>query len=202
MLILLREAIFINLIPTVIEKEGQSERCYDIYSRLLKDRIIILNGEINDSLANSIVAQLLFLDSENHEDISLYINSPGGVITSGMAIYDTMHFIKSDVSTICIGLAASMAAFILSSGKKGKRYALPNAEVMIHQPLGGAQGQATEIKIAAEHILKLKDKLNTILAKNTNKPLEKIQNDTERDYFLTSDDALEYGLIDKIIEAK
>ena len=202
MLILLREAIFINLIPTVIEKEGQSERCYDIYSRLLKDRIIILNGEINDSLANSIVAQLLFLDSENHEDISLYINSPGGVITSGMAIYDTMNFIKSDVSTICIGLAASMAAFILSSGKKGKRYALPNAEVMIHQPLGGAQGQATEIKIAAEHILKLKDKLNTILAKNTNKPLEKIQNDTERDYFLTSNDALEYGLIDKIIEAK
>ena len=202
MLILLREAIFINLIPTVIEKEGQSERCYDIYSRLLKDRIIILNGEINDSLANSIVAQLLFLDSENHEDISLYINSPGGVITSGMAINDTMNFIKSDVSTICIGLAASMAAFILSSGKKGKRYALPNAEVMIHQPLGGAQGQATEIKIAAEHILKLKDKLNTILAKNTNKPLEKIQNDTERDYFLTSDDALEYGLIDKIIEAK
>lgn len=202
MLILLREAIFINLIPTVIEKEGQSERCYDIYSRLLKDRIIILNGEINDSLANSIVAQLLFLDSENHEDISLYINSPGGVITSGMAIYDTMNFIKSDVSTICIGLAASMAAFILSSGKKGKRYALPNAEVMIHQPLGGAQGQATEIKIAAEHILKLKDKLNTILAKNTNKPLKKIQNDTERDYFLTSDDALEYGLIDKIIEAK
>jgi len=202
LLILLREAIFINLIPTVIEKEGQSERCYDIYSRLLKDRIIILNGEINDSLANSIVAQLLFLDSENHEDISLYINSPGGVITSGMAIYDTMNFIKSDVSTICIGLAASMAAFILSSGKKGKRYALPNAEVMIHQPLGGAQGQATEIKIAAEHILKLKDKLNTILAKNTNKPLEKIQNDTERDYFLTSDDSLEYGLIDKIIEAK
>ena len=202
MLILLREAIFINLIPTVIEKEGHSERCYDIYSRLLKDRIIILNGEINDSLANSIVAQLLFLDSENHEDISLYINSQGGVITSGMAIYDTMNFIKSDVSTICIGLAASMAAFILSSGKKGKRYALPNAEVMIHQPLGGAQGQATEIKIAAEHILKLKDKLNTILAKNTNKPLEKIQNDTERDYFLTSDDALEYGLIDKIIEAK
>lgn len=202
MLILLREAIFINLIPTVIEKEGQSERCYDIYSRLLKDRIIILNGEINDSLANSIVAQLLFLDSENHEDISLYINSPGGVITSGMAIYDTMNFIKSDVSTICIGLAASMAAFILSSGKKGKRYALPNAEVMIHQPLGGAQGQATEIKIAAEHILKLKDKLNTILAKNTNKPLEKIQNDTERDYFLTSDDALEYGIIDKVIETK
>ena len=196
------EAIFINIIPTVIEKEGQNERCYDIYSRLLKDRIIILNGEINDNLANSIVAQLLFLDSENHEDISLYINSPGGVITSGMAIYDTMNFIKSDVSTICIGIAASMAAFILSSGKKGKRYALPNAEVMIQKPLGGAQGQATEIKIAAEHILKLKDKLNTILAKNTNRPLEKIQNDTERDYFLTSNDALEYGIIDKIIETK
>ena len=200
MLILLREAIFINLIPTVIEKEGQSERCYDIYSRLLKDRIIILNGEINDSLANSIVAQLLFLDSENHEDISLYINSPGGVITSGMAIYDTMNFIKSDVSTICIGLAASMAAFILSSGKKGKRYALPNAEVMIHQPLGGAQGQATEIKIAAEHILKLKDKLNTILAKNTNKPLEKIQMDTERDNFMTADQGQAFGIIDHVIE--
>ena len=191
-----------NLIPTVIEKSSLGERAYDIYSRLLKDRIIILSGEINDDVSNSIVAQLLYLDGLNHDDISIYINSPGGSITAGMAIYDTMNFIKSDVSTICIGLAASMAAFILSSGKKGKRYALPNAEVMIHQPLGGAQGQATEIKIAAEHILKLKDKLNTILAKNTNKPLEKIQNDTERDYFLTSDDALEYGLIDKIIEAK
>ena len=191
-----------NLIPTIIEKNDMGERAYDIYSRLLKDRIIILNGEINDNTANVVVAELLYLDSLNSDDICLYINSPGGSITAGMAIYDTMNFIKSDVSTICIGLAASMAAFILSSGKKGKRYALPNAEVMIHQPLGGAQGQATEIKIAAEHILKLKDKLNTILAKNTNKPLEKIQNDTERDYFLTSDDALEYGLIDKIIEAK
>ena len=202
MLILLKEAIFINLIPTVIEKEGQIERCYDIYSRLLKDRIIILNGEINDSTSNSIVAQLLFLDSENHDDISLYINSPGGVITSGMAIYDTMNFIKSDVSTICIGMAASMAAFLLSSGKKGKRYALPNSEIMIHQPLGGAQGQATEIKIAAEHILKLKEKLNKILSKNTNQPIEKIENDTERDYFLNSNEALDYGLIDKIIETK
>ena len=191
-----------NLIPTIIEKNDMGERAYDIYSRLLKDRIIILNGEINDNTANVVVAEFLYLDSLNSDDICLYINSPGGSITAGMAIYDTMNFIKSDVSTICIGLAASMAAFILSSGKKGKRYALPNAEVMIHQPLGGAQGQATEIKIAAEHILKLKDKLNTILAKNTNKPLEKIQNDTERDYFLTSDDALEYGLIDKIIEAK
>lgn len=202
MLILLKEAISINLIPTVIEKEGQIERCYDIYSRLLKDRIIILNGEINDSTSNSIVAQLLFLDSENHDDISLYINSPGGVITSGMAIYDTMNFIKSDVSTICIGMAASMAAFLLSSGKKGKRYALPNSEIMIHQPLGGAQGQATEIKIAAEHILKLKEKLNRILSKNTNQPIEKIENDTERDYFLNSNEALDYGLIDKIIETK
>lgn len=202
MLILLKEAIFINLIPTVIEKEGQIERCYDIYSRLLKDRIIILNGEINDSTSNSIVAQLLFLDSENHDDISLYINSPGGVITSGMAIYDTMNFIKSDVSTICIGMAASMAAFLLSSGKKGKRYALPNSEIMIHQPIGGTQGQATEIKIAAEHILKLKEKLNKILSKNTNQSIEKIENDTERDYFLNSNEALDYGLIDKIIETK
>lgn len=196
------EAIFINIIPTVIEKEGQNERCYDIYSRLLKDRIIILNGEINDNLANSIVAQLLFLDSENHEDISLYINSPGGVITSGMAIYDTMNFIKSDVSTICIGIAASMAAFILSSGKKGKRYALPNAEVMIHQPLGGAQGQATEIKIAAEQILKTKEKLNKILSENTGQDLKKVEQDTERDHFLDANEALDYGLIDKIITQK
>ena len=189
-----------NLIPTVIEKEQGSERCYDIYSRLLKDRIILLNGEINDNTANSIVAQLLFLDSENNDDISIYINSPGGSITSGMAIYDTMNIIKSDVSTICIGMSASMAAFLLSSGTKGKRYILPNAEVMIHQPLGGAQGQATEIKIAATRILKLKDKLNKILSKNTNKPLEKIQNDTERDYFLDAEEAKQYGIIDKIIE--
>lgn len=189
-----------NLIPTVIEKEQGSERCYDIYSRLLKDRIILLNGEINDNTANSIVAQLLFLDSENNDDISIYINSPGGSITSGMAIYDTMNIIKSDVSTICIGMSASMAAFLLSSGTKGKRYILPNAEVMIHQPLGGAQGQATEIKIAATRILKLKDKLNKILSKNTNQPLEKIQNDTERDYFLGAEEAKQYGIIDKIIE--
>lgn len=191
-----------NLIPTVIEKEYSGERAYDIYSRLLKDRIIILNGEINDNTANTIVAQLLYLDSQNHEDISLYINSPGGSITSGMAIYDTMNFVKSKVSTICLGMAASMAAFLLASGEKGKRLALPNSEVMIHQPLGGAQGQATEIKIAAERILKLKNKINTILAKNTGQPLEKIEQDTERDYFLSAKEAKNYGLIDKIIENK
>ncbi len=191
-----------NLIPTVIEKEINGERSYDIYSRLLKDRIIILNGEIDDNLANSIVAQLLYLDSLNHNDISIYINSPGGSITSGMAIYDTMNFIKSDISTICIGMAASMAAFLTSSGTKGKRYILPNAEIMIHQPLGGAQGQATEIKIAAERILKLKDKINQILAINTNQPLKKIEEDTERDYFLSAKESLKYGLIDKIIENK
>ena len=191
-----------NLVPTIIEKEINGERCYDIYSRLLKDRIIILNGEINDQTANVVVAQLLYLDSQNHEDISLYINSPGGSITAGMAIYDTMNFIKSKVSTICIGMAASMAAFLLSSGEKGKRLALPNAEVMIHQPLGGAQGQATEIKIAAERILKLKNKLNKILAKNTGKPLEQIEQDTERDYFLSAKESKNYGLIDKIVENK
>lgn len=187
------------VIPTIIERSNNSERIYDIYSKLLKERIIIISGEINDTLSEIIVSELLYLDSINHDDISIYINSPGGSITSGMAIYDTMNFIKSDVSTICIGIAASMAAFLLSSGKKGKRYILPNAEVMIHQPLGGASGQATEIKIAAERILKLKEKLNKILAKNTNKPLSKISNDTERDYFLTSKEALEYGIVDKII---
>ena len=187
------------VIPTIIERSNNSERIYDIYSKLLKERIIIVSGEINDTLSEIIVSELLYLDSINHDDISIYINSPGGSITSGMAIYDTMNFIKSDVSTICIGIAASMAAFLLSSGKKGKRYILPNAEVMIHQPLGGASGQATEIKIAAERILKLKEKLNKILAKNTNKPLAKISNDTERDYFLTSKEALEYGIVDKII---
>ena len=189
-----------NLIPTVIEKSNNSERCYDIYSRLLKDRIIILNGEIDDNNANSIVAQLLYLDSINHNDISIYINSPGGSITSGMAIYDTMNFIKSKVSTICIGMAASMAAFLLSSGEKGKRFCLPNSEVMIHQPLGGAQGQATEIKIAALRILKLKKKLNLILANNTSQDIEKIETDTERDYFMDSNEALEYGIIDKILD--
>ncbi len=189
-----------NLIPTVIEKSNMGERAYDIYSRLLKDRIIILSGEIGDNLANSIVAQLLYLDSINNDTINLYINSPGGSITSGMAIYDTMNFIKSDVSTICIGMAASMAAFLLSSGKKGKRFCLPNSEVMIHQPLGGAQGQATEIKIAAERILKLKDKLNTILAKNTGKSLKQIEKDTERDNFMDSNEAFEYGIVDKVLK--
>lgn len=191
-----------NLIPTVIEKNSNGERAYDIYSRLLKDRIILLNGEIDDSLSNSIVAQLLYLDSLNHNDIYLYINSPGGSITSGMAIYDTMNFISSDVSTICIGMAASMAAFLLSSGTKGKRYALSNSEVMIHQPLGGAKGQATEIKIAAERIVKLKKKLNNILSKNTGKTLKKIEKDTERDYYLDSSEALEYGIIDDILKKK
>jgi len=187
------------LVPTVIERNSNSERAYDIYSRLLKDRIIILSGEIDDNLSNIVVAQLLYLDSINNDDISLYINSPGGSITAGMAIYDTMNFIKSDVSTICIGMAASMGAFLLSSGRKGKRFCLPNSEVMIHQPLGGAQGQATEIKIAAERILKLKSKLNKILSSNTGKDISVIEHDTERDYFLDSDEALNYGLIDKIL---
>ena len=189
-----------SLIPTVIEKSSNGERAYDIYSRLLKDRIIILCGEIDDVNSNTIVAQLLYLDSLNNNDISLYINSPGGSVTGGMAIYDTLNFIKSDVSTICIGMAASMAAFLLSSGKKGKRCCLPNSEVMIHQPLGGAQGQATEIKIAAERILKLKDKLNHLLAKNTGQNLAKIENDTDRDNFMSALEALNYGLVDKVLE--
>lgn len=187
------------MIPTVIEKEPTGIRAYDIYSRLLKDRIIILNGEITDESANTVVAQILYLDSLNHNDISIYINSPGGSITAGMAIYDTMNFVKSDISTICIGMCASMAAFLLSSGTKNKRYSLPNGEVMIHQPLGGAQGQATEIKIAAERILKLKEKLNKILSKNTNQDIKKIEQDTERDYFMSADEALEYGIIDKVL---
>ncbi len=187
------------LIPTIIEKCSNGERAYDIYSRLLKDRIIILTGEIDDNTANIVVAQLLYLDSINNNDISLYINSPGGSITAGMAIYDTMNFIKSDVSTICLGMAASMGAFLLSSGTKGKRYCLPNSEVMIHQPLGGASGQATEIKIAAEHILKIKEKLNKILASNTNKDIKTIEIDTERDNYLSSEEALQYGLIDQIL---
>lgn len=189
-----------SLVPMVVDKESNGERSYDIFSRLLKNRIILLSGEIDDILANSVVAQILYLDSINHDDISLYINSPGGSVTAGMAIYDTMNFVKSNVSTICLGMAASMAAFLLSSGEKGKRYVLPNAEVMIHQPLGGAQGQATEIKIAAEHILKIRDKLNQILAKNTGQKIEVIQKDTERDNFMDSKEALEYGLVDKIIE--
>ena len=188
-----------NLVPMIVDKEINGERSYDIYSKLLKSRIILLNGPINDETANVIVAELLYLDSLNHNDISLYINSPGGSVTSGFAIYDTMNLIKSDVSTICMGIAASMAAFLLSSGKSGKRYCLPNSEVMIHQPLGGAEGQATEIKIAAEHILKTKKKLNKILAQNTNQTLEKIEQDTERDYFLDAKEAKDYGLIDKVL---
>lgn len=190
----------ITIIPNVIEKKSGSERVYDLYSRLLEDRIILLTGEIDDHMANIIVSELLYLDSLNDKDISIYINSPGGSVTAGFAIYDTMNFIKSDVSTICIGIAASMGAFLLSSGTKGKRYSLPNSEVMIHQPLGGAQGQATEIKIAAEHILKTRQKLNDILAKNTGKEKSIIENDTERDFFMDSHEALEYGLIDKILE--
>lgn len=194
-----REGDKVSLVPTVIEKSSGGERAYDIYSRLLKDRIIILCGEIDDINSNTIVAQLLYLDSLNHDDISLYINSPGGSVTAGMAIYDTMNFIKSDVSTICLGMAASMGAFLLSSGAKGKRCCLPNSEVMIHQPLGGAQGQATEIKIAAEHILKMKEKLNHILAKNTGQDIKRIEQDTDRDHFLDSKEALDYGLVDKVL---
>lgn len=188
-----------SLVPTVIEKSNHGERVYDIYSRLLKDRIIIISGEIDDINSNTVVAQLLYLDSLNHDDISIYINSPGGSVTAGMAIYDTMNFIKSDVSTICVGMAASMGAFLLSSGCKGKRFILPNSEVMIHQPLGGAQGQATEIKIAAERILKLKDKLNHILSKNTGKSLKIIEKDTERDNFMSAKEALEYKIVDQIL---
>lgn len=188
-----------SLVPTVIEKCNNGERAYDIYSRLLKDRIIILSGEVDDASSNVIVAELLYLDSINNNDISIYINSPGGSVTAGMAIYDTINFIKSDVSTICLGMAASMAAFLLCSGTKGKRCCLPNSEVMIHQPLGGAEGQATEIKIAAERILKLKDKLNHMLAESTGQDLKKIEIDTERDYFLTSKEALDYGIVDKIL---
>ena len=188
-----------SLIPMIVDKEVGGERSYDIFSRLLKNRIILLSGEIDDNLANTVVAELLYLDSLSHDDISIYINSPGGNVTSGFAIYDTMNFINSDVSTICLGIAASMAAFLLSSGKKGKRYALPNSEVMIHQPLGGASGQATEIKIAAEHILNTKKKLNDILAKNTGKSIKQIENDTDRDNYLSADNAKDYGLIDKIL---
>ena len=188
------------LIPTVLEKNSNGFYSYDIYSRLLKDRIILLCGEIDDNVSNIIVGQLLYLDSLNHDNISIYINSPGGSVTAGLAIYDTMRYIKSKVSTIVIGLAASMGAFLLSSGEKGYRFALPNSEVMIHQPLGGAQGQATEIKIAAEHILKTKEKLNKILSKNTNKDIKTIEKDTDRDYYLSSYEAKEYGLIDKVLE--
>ena len=192
----------VNLIPTVIEKSSIGERAYDIYSRLLKDRIIILSGEINDTLSNSIVAQLLYLDGISNDNIYLYINSPGGSITAGMAIYDTMNYISSKVSTTCIGIAASMAAFILSSGEKGMRYCLDNSEVMIHQPLGGVQGQATEIKIAAERILKLKTKINKLLSLNTKQNIRKIEKDTERDNFMDSKEALDYGIIDEILKKK
>ena len=187
------------IIPNVIEKKYGNERVYDLYSKLLEERIILLTGEIDDNLANIVVSELLYLDSVNNKDIQLFINSPGGSVTAGMAIYDKMNFIKSNVSTICIGLAASMGAFLLSSGTKGLRYSLPNSEIMIHQPLGGAQGQATDIKIAAEHILKLKDKLNIILSKNTNKDINQIEKDTDRDNFMNPNEALEYGLIDKIL---
>lgn len=187
------------LIPTVIEKSSMGERAYDIYSRLLKNRIILLSGEIDDDLANIVIAELLYLDSISKEDISLYINSPGGSITSGMAIYDTMNFIKSDVSTICVGMCASMAAFLLSCGKKGKRYGLANSEVMIHQPLGGVKGQATEIDIAAKRILNIRKKINNILVKNTKKTLKQIEKDTDRDYYMTANEALDYGIIDKIL---
>lgn len=189
-----------NLVPMIVDKEISGERSYDIFSRLLKNRIVLLTGEIDDVLSNTIVAELLYLDSLNHEDISLYINSPGGSVTAGMAIYDTMNFIKSSVCTICLGIAASMAAFLLASGQKGKRYILPNSEVMIHQPLGGAQGQASEIKIAAEHILKTKHKLNHLLAKNTGKSLKQIEKDTERDNFMEAKEAVQYGIVDQILD--
>ena len=189
-----------SLVPMVVEQTGRGERSYDIFSRLLKDRIIMLSGEVNDDTANLVVAQLLFLESEDPDkDIYLYINSPGGSITSGMAIYDTMQYIKPDVNTICIGMAASMGAFLLSCGAKGKRFALPNSEIMIHQPLGGFKGQATDIDIHAKRILKIKDTLNTILSENTNQPLEKIKNDVERDYFMDAAEAKEYGLLDEVI---
>ncbi|XEC97775.1 ATP-dependent Clp endopeptidase proteolytic subunit ClpP [Paenibacillus tarimensis] len=190
-----------NFVPMVIEQSNRGERAYDIYSRLLKDRIIFLGSGVNDVVANSIIAQMLFLAADDPEkDISLYINSPGGSITAGMAIYDTMQFIKPDVSTICVGMAASMGAFLLTAGAKGKRYALPNSEVMIHQPLGGAEGQASDIEIRARRILKMRDKLNQILADRTGQPLSRIEADTDRDYFMSAQEAMNYGLVDKVIE--
>lgn len=188
-----------TLIPYIVEQTGRGERSYDIYSRLLEDRIIFLTGEINDAVANTVVAQLIYLEGKDaSKDISLYINSPGGSVSAGMAIYDTMNYIKCDVSTICIGMAASMGAFLLSSGAKGKRYSLPNSKIMIHQPLGGAQGQASDIAIVAEEILKTKKKLNTILAQNTGQSLDKVEIDTDRDYYMTADEALSYGIVDRI----
>lgn len=189
-----------NLIPTVIEQSARGERAYDIYSRLLKDRIIMLSGPIDDNVANSVIAQLLFLDAQDPEkDIYLYINSPGGSVSAGLAIYDTMNFVKSDIQTIVLGMAASMGSFLLSSGTKGKRFALPNAEIMIHQPLGGAQGQATEIEIAARHILNTRERLNKILAENTGQPIEIIEQDTDRDNFMSAEEAKKYGLIDEVM---
>ena len=191
----------LGLIPMVVEQSGRGERAYDIYSRLLKERVVFLVGPVNDQTANLVVAQLLFLESENPDkDISLYINSPGGSVSAGMAIYDTMQFIKPDVSTLCMGMAASMGAFLLSSGTKGKRFSLPNSRVMIHQPLGGAQGQATDIEIHAREILRLRKDLNQILSENTGQPLEKIERDTERDYFMAAHEAKEYGLVDRVIK--
>ncbi len=191
------------LIPTVIEKSTDGERAYDIYSRLLKDRIIFLGDVIDDAMANIIIAQLLFLESEDSQkDIKLYINSPGGSVTAGLAVLDTMHYVKPDVATCCVGLAASMAAVLLGAGARGKRFALPNAEVMLHQVMGGAEGQATDIKIRAEHIVRVRDRVNEILSKATGQPLSKIQRDTDRDFFMTASEAKEYGLIDKIISKK
>ena len=193
----------LGMVPMVIEQSGRGERSYDIYSRLLKERVIFLVGPVNDQTANLVVAQLLFLESENPEkDISFYINSPGGSVSAGMAIYDTMNFIKPDVSTLCCGFAASMGAFLLAAGAKGKRYSLPNSKVMIHQVLGGARGQATDIEIHARDILRTKDQMNRILAERTGQPLEKIQRDTERDYFLTADESKDYGLIDEVISKR
>jgi len=189
-----------TVVPYVVEQTGKGERSYDIYSRLLEDRVIFLTGEINDAVADTVVAQLIFLEAKDpNKDICLYINSPGGSVTAGLAIYDTMNYIKCDVSTICIGLAASMGAFLLSSGAKGKRYALPNSEIMIHQPLGGAQGQASDIKIQAEHIIKTKNRLNKILSQNSGKPIEQVEKDTDRDNYLSAEQAKDYGLIDEIL---
>ena len=191
------------LIPTVIEKSYDGERAYDIYSRLLKDRIIFLSGQIDDAVANTVIAQLLFLEQEDpKKDIKLYINTPGGMVTSGMAIYDTMQYVKCDIATICIGMAASMGAVLLAAGTKGKRFALPNSEILLHQLMGGAEGQAVEVEIAAKHIIKIKERLNQILAKHTGQPLEKIEKDTDRDFWLTPSEAKEYGVIDEIIKTK
>jgi len=191
------------LVPIVIEQTNRGERAYDIYSRLLKDRIVILSGEITDDIASLIVAQLLFLEAEDPDkDIYLYINSPGGSVTAGFAIYDTMQYIKPDVSTICVGMAASMGAFLLAAGAKGKRFALPNSEIMIHQPLGGVRGQATDIKIHAEWILKIKNRINKILSERTGQPIEVIERDTDRDFFMTAEEALKYGIIDRVIERR